>query len=245
MDELTNRLLNTLQAVEAEEFAVTSISRETLEEKRRQLMDPNEFGGTEEIDDDYTPNDIPPLVVVDKESNSEDIPGTDLKEDHKYVRSVNYGLSKLYQDIIPVLVKSFAATENPRCISALNESVEQLRKIHNDMLNSSKIAVETRIKAKPTSGLGERFEDGGTTTTTTVEVDGKKVTVATTARRLDLITTLVKGFGGNMSDVPDEAYERLDAGEDPRSIIEDFKKRTLEGEIEEAEIEKEDGELDA
>ncbi|QGZ16169.1 terminase small subunit [Vibrio phage vB_VchM_Kuja] len=245
MDELTNRLLNTLKSVEAEEFAVQSISRETLDENRRQLMDPSEFGGADDVDDDYTPIEIPDLVIEEKESQAEDIPGTDLQTDHKYVRNVNYGLSKLYLNVIPVLVKGFANTENPRCIAALNETVEQLRKIHNDMLNSSKLSVETKIKAKPTTNLSDRFDEGGTTTTTTVEVDGKKVTVATTARRLDMMAMLVKGFGGNMNDVPDEAYERLDAGEDPRSILEDFKKRTLEGEIEEADIDNEEGELDA
>ena len=235
MDEMAKRLMKTLEQVEAEEFATSGLTREAMDANRRALMDPSAFGAADDTDDFYTPVEAPDFEVDEEmTSQTEEIPGTDLAADHRYVRSVNYGLSKLYRDMIPMLVKQFANTENPRAMSTLNESVEQLRKIHKDMLDASRLAVETKVKAKPLQSLGDRFPEGGQTTTTSVEVDGKPVTVQTSStRRLDMMAMLIKGFGGNMIDVPDEAFARLNSGEDPRAILEDYASRTIEGELQE------------
>lgn len=219
MDDINKRLMESMIKTEAEIISNDKLSREEIDEQRRMQMDPAEFGGFSMGDDDeYIPEDPPKFEVEEKETESENLDGSDIIADHKYVRNVNYSLSKFYQDVLPKLARDFYATGNPRGMTAINEAVEQMRKIHNDMLNSSKIIEETRGKRKIAIGVGklsDRFsgEEG--------DQQESKPTMGG-SRRIDYMARLAGMLNEEkipMGLVPDWAFDMVAEGADIHEVV--------------------------
>lgn len=240
MDDIGKRLAQSLIEVHAEEIASEKVTRDQMEEARRNAMDPSEFGGFDDADDEFQMEDPPEFEIKDKDTSSESVEGSDIINDHVHIRSYNYALSDLYSKLIPKLLREFYATANPRFMSSINEAVEQVRKIHTDMLNSSKIIEETKGKRKIVKAMdkvGDRFPEEGSEDQQQDQTIG-----ASRIDRMAMLTAMLQEEKISMGIVPDWAFDKVACGEDVRKVVIEVK-HTVE-QPKEKEINPNDGSIE-
>lgn len=232
---LDDRLSQALIEVEADDMARKKIVRDQIEESRREKLDPFGFGAADDVldTDDATDEElgVPPFEIEDLATNVDALEGSDISSDHKYIREYNYGLSKLYAKLIPRMVRQLVITDNPRVASSLNEMVEQVRKVHKDMIESSKVIADTKVKVKPVGAVGDRFGSSPVTE----EGDEGEVRQITSSMRVDRMALLVNKIGAS---APDWAFEKVAQGHDVDKVVQMVKngwQPPIDGDVEDAE----------
>lgn len=208
MDNLSKRLNEKLAEVQAEDEVSQRLDQEAIQEQRRQRMDPSQFGGfdLEPDEEDLEDIEVPEFKLdPDRKTNMDGSEEkTDIISDHEYVRKWNYATSELLMSMMPRMVKLFYTTDNPRSAQMVLDTIEQARKVHKDMLESSKIVHEVQRKgfSKPVGEISARFEDSEGE-----EVAENKITQT---QRLDLMARLMRDCKGY--EIPHEAFEALQKG---------------------------------
>lgn len=194
MNDISSRLLDSLNQVTASDEASAQLSRER--------MDPNEFGAAPGVDDeDYAIIHVPEIKIENKESKLPEIPDTNLTADANRVRDVTYAMQEVSIELLKGSVKMACETENPRAYTVCNELMTTIRGLNKDLLDAARTIEEVKQKAKPST-----TPTGGTHVE--VDEDGKvKVTTAPKGHSTKNLLALVEEMrrnGGNASAVNNE-----------------------------------------
>ncbi|AXC34524.1 small terminase [Vibrio phage YC] len=154
--------------------------------------------GSSPSDDDFGEIVIPEFESdLEKESNTQEIQGSNIKEDADFVRNMTYAMMGVSTELLQNGIKMAAMTDNPRAYSVVNELMNTMRALGKDLTDISKTMVD--VEKKAVEARRPQLPANGTSTSAEMQEDGTVRVTETKTTTTDLLALVerVRQNGGS------------------------------------------------
>lgn len=174
-NSMQQRLLNTLDVLQASEKVTTQVKEEALRPGIDVDLETGEYLG--EPPEGYRPMvEPPPITVSHKDSKVPEFEQSDVTTDYKRVRDTSYAVQEATLFMMEQAAKLAVETEAPRAFTMFKELGELMRGLNKDIMENQKMYKEV------TKGVEPPIAEESTVEVTTNPDGSVKMTVGKQAR---------------------------------------------------------------